>query len=101
MNNLAGMLSDQGKYEEAEAIHRQKPEPSSRGKYEEAEKIHRQTLELRKKVLGKKHPDTDASQLVEEAAIPIEANPSYRRTRFSLRSFVRSLLQTELVSNKL
>ena len=27
------------------------------GKYDEAEKMHRQTLELREKVLGKEHPD--------------------------------------------
>jgi tetratricopeptide (TPR) repeat protein len=39
MNNLAVSLSD-------------------RGKYEQAEEIHRQTLRLHEKVLGKEHPDT-------------------------------------------
>ena len=42
MNNLALVLSKQGKYEEAE-------------------KMHRATLELREKVLGPKHPDTLSS----------------------------------------
>jgi tetratricopeptide (TPR) repeat protein len=31
------------------------------GKYEEAEQMHRQTLELTEKVPGKEHPDTLAS----------------------------------------
>ena len=31
------------------------------GKYDEAEKMHRQTLELREKVLGKEHPHTITS----------------------------------------
>jgi Flp pilus assembly protein TadD len=31
---------------------------TQRGKYEEAEQIFRQTLSLREKVSGKKHPDT-------------------------------------------
>ena len=39
MNNLALLLNRQGKYDEAEPIHRQ-------------------TLALREKVLGKEHPDT-------------------------------------------
>ncbi|KAI1330264.1 Tetratricopeptide repeat-domain-containing protein [Xylariaceae sp. FL0255] len=30
----------------------------SQGKYEEAEKMHRQTLGLGEKVLGREHPDT-------------------------------------------
>ena len=33
----------------------------SQGKYEEAERMHRQTLELREKALGAEHPDTLAS----------------------------------------
>jgi hypothetical protein len=61
MNNLALVLGKQGKYEEAEAMHRQ-------------------TLELREKVPGEEHPDTDMSQLAEEAAIPIEASTPYLRT---------------------
>ena len=67
MNNLANVLSDQGKYEEAEEMHRQvlavketvlgKEHPdtltsmnnlaevlSNQGKYEEAEEMHRQVL---------------------------------------------------------
>lgn len=39
LSNLAGVLNGQGKYKEADAMHRQ-------------------TLALREKVLGKKHPDT-------------------------------------------
>jgi hypothetical protein len=39
MNNLAQVLGNQGKYEEAEAMHRQ-------------------TLAMPEKVLGKEHPDT-------------------------------------------
>jgi tetratricopeptide (TPR) repeat protein len=39
MNNLANVLNSQGKYEEAE-------------------EMHRRTLEPREKVLGKEHPDT-------------------------------------------
>ena len=39
MHNLAGVLYGQGKYEEAETMHRQ-------------------TLAMREKVLGGEHPDT-------------------------------------------
>ena len=39
MNNLAAVLNSQGKYEEAE-------------------QMHRQTLQLKEKVLGKEHPST-------------------------------------------
>ncbi|MCJ1443150.1 MAG: hypothetical protein MMC23_003648 [Stictis urceolatum] len=80
MNNLALVLNRQGKYEEAEAMHRQTldlkevlgPQHlgtltsmnnlasvlNSQGKYEEAEAMHRQTLDLKKEVLGLRHPDT-------------------------------------------
>ena len=81
MNNLALVLNSQGKYEEAEQMHRQtlalseselgKKHPSTltsmnnlarvldrQGKYEEAEQMHRQTLALRESELGKKHPET-------------------------------------------
>jgi tetratricopeptide (TPR) repeat protein len=84
MNNLATVLSNQGKYEQAEEIHRQalrlretvlgKEHPatlgsmnnlaevlSDQGKYEQAEGMHRQALKLRETVLGKEHPDTLAS----------------------------------------
>jgi len=43
MSNLAGVLSDQGKYAEAE-------------------KMHRSTLALREKVLGTNHPHTLSSR---------------------------------------
>jgi tetratricopeptide (TPR) repeat protein len=75
MINVASVLSDQGKYEEAEMIYRQtlklqrkvlpQTDPAilvtlnglgtvlgEQSKHEEAEIIHRQTLELRRKVLG-------------------------------------------------
>jgi tetratricopeptide (TPR) repeat protein len=78
---MASVLGRQGKYEEAEAMHRQtlkltkkmlgEEHPNtlrsmnnlalvlySQGKYGEAEAMHRQTLELSKKTLGEKHPDT-------------------------------------------
>ncbi|KAI1445141.1 Tetratricopeptide repeat-domain-containing protein [Annulohypoxylon stygium] len=81
MNNLALVLDSQGKYEEAEQMHRQTLELSERvlgkenpdtldsmnnlalvldsqGKYEEAEQMHRQTLELRERVLGRENPST-------------------------------------------
>jgi Tfp pilus assembly protein PilF len=80
MNNLALVLDSQGKYEEAEAMHRQTlatsekvlghEHPStltsmnnlagvlnSQGKYEEAEVMHRQTLATREKMLRHEHPD--------------------------------------------
>jgi Flp pilus assembly protein TadD len=78
------ILSYMGKYEEAEAIHRQtlveyekvlgREHPNtltsmnnlalvldSQGKYEAAEAMHRQTLATNEKVLGKEHPNTLAS----------------------------------------
>ncbi|KAI1317055.1 kinesin light chain 3 [Xylariaceae sp. FL0255] len=81
INNLANVLSSQGKYEEAEKMYRQilgmmeevlgREHPStltsmsnlalvlySQGKYEEAEKMHRQALGLKEEVLGREHPDT-------------------------------------------
>jgi tetratricopeptide (TPR) repeat protein len=84
MNNLARVLSDQGKYEQAEEMHRQvlrlsetvlgKEHPdtlssmnnlaevlSCQGKYEQAEEMHRQVLRLSETVLGKEHPDTLSS----------------------------------------
>jgi tetratricopeptide (TPR) repeat protein len=84
MNNVARVLSDQGKYKAAEEMHRQvlglmetvlgKEHPSTlismnnlatvlnrQGKYEAAEEMHRQTLRLTETVLGKEHPDTLAS----------------------------------------
>jgi tetratricopeptide (TPR) repeat protein len=77
-------LDHQGKYAEAEAMHRQvlqlsetvlgKEHPDmldsminlatslrQQGKYAEAEAIERQTLQLKEMVLGKEHPDTLAS----------------------------------------
>ena len=81
MNNLAVVLSDQGKYEQAEDMSRQalglretvlgKEHPSTltsmnnlasvlsnQGKYEQAEEMHRQALRLSEMVLGKEHPST-------------------------------------------
>jgi tetratricopeptide (TPR) repeat protein len=78
---LALVLYRQGKYEEAETMHRQTlarrekvlghEHPSTlvsmnnlaavldrQGKYEEAETMHRQTLARSEKVLGDEHPDT-------------------------------------------
>jgi tetratricopeptide (TPR) repeat protein len=78
---LATVLSDQGKYEEAEEMHRRtltlnetvlgKEHPSTltgmnnlalvlshQGKYEEAEVMYRRTLTLNETMLGKEHPST-------------------------------------------
>jgi tetratricopeptide (TPR) repeat protein len=75
------VLHSQGKYDEAETMHRQElqlceevlgqrhPDTlrsmnnlavvlKSQGKYDEAEAMHRQTLQLREEVLGQRHPDT-------------------------------------------
>jgi ankyrin repeat protein/tetratricopeptide (TPR) repeat protein len=81
MNNLAAVLRDQGKYQEAESMHRQalatrerllgKEHPDTltsmnnlaavlrdQGKYQEAESMHRQALATRERLLGMEHPDT-------------------------------------------
>jgi tetratricopeptide (TPR) repeat protein len=81
MNNLAIVLNKQGKYDEAETMHRQtlamkekvlgKEHPDTlttmnnlalvlnkQGKYEEAETMYRQTLAMKEKALGKEHPST-------------------------------------------
>jgi tetratricopeptide (TPR) repeat protein len=81
---LASVLRDQGRYEEAEEIHRPAVEGyekvlgveppdtltsvnnlagvlQSRGKYEAGEEMHRRALKGREKVLGVEHPDTLAS----------------------------------------
>ncbi|KAJ9663362.1 hypothetical protein H2198_000879 [Neophaeococcomyces mojaviensis] len=84
MNDLALVLSNQGKYEQAEEMHGQTLEVqkkvlghehpdtltsmnnlalvlSRQGKYEQAEEMHGQTLEVQKKVLGHEHLTTLAS----------------------------------------
>ncbi|KAI4599640.1 hypothetical protein KJ359_001737 [Pestalotiopsis sp. 9143b] len=81
MNNLALALRSQGKYEEAEEMHRETLERKksvlgpehpdtltsmnnlahvlhSQGKYEEAEEIYQATMKLRTEVLGPSHPST-------------------------------------------
>jgi tetratricopeptide (TPR) repeat protein len=81
MNDLAEALSERGRYERAEEMHRQtlglmetlpgKKPPNAltsinnkanilsyQGKYEQAEEMHRQVLGLRERLLGKKDPDT-------------------------------------------
>jgi tetratricopeptide (TPR) repeat protein len=81
MNNLAMVLSDQGKYEQAEEMQRQalglqetvlgKEHPGTlrsmnnlatilrdQGKYEQAEEMQCQALRLQETVLGKEHPQT-------------------------------------------
>jgi len=84
MNNLAGVMREQGKYEDAEVMHQQalaaremilgKEHPDTitsmnnlagvmrdRGKYEDAEVMHRQALVVRERILGGEHPDTITS----------------------------------------
>jgi tetratricopeptide (TPR) repeat protein len=81
MNNLAVVLSHQGKYEQAEEMHQQalrlsetvlgKEHPSTltsmnnlalvlshQGKYKQSEEMHQQALKLSEIVLGKEHPST-------------------------------------------
>src|SRR5271157_2474037 len=83
-NNLAATLHDQGKYAEAEAMHRQAlaitrkalgedhPDTAgsynnlaetlrAQGKYAEAEAMHRRALAITRKALGEDHPDTAGS----------------------------------------
>ncbi|KAF2872037.1 hypothetical protein BDV95DRAFT_628482 [Massariosphaeria phaeospora] len=65
---LGTVLERQGKYDEAEAMHRRDLEgsekvlgrehPDTLGKYDEAEAMHRRDLEGSEKVLGREHPDT-------------------------------------------
>jgi tetratricopeptide (TPR) repeat protein len=84
MSDLANVLINQAKYEQAEEMHRQalglmetvlgEEHPGTltsmnilatllrdQGKYEQAEEIHRQALRLRETVLGKEYPDTRTS----------------------------------------
>ena len=84
MNNLALVLGNRGKYEQAEEMHRQvlglketvlgKEHPDTlasmnnlawvlrnQGKYEQAEETHRQVLGLIEMMLGKEHPSTLAN----------------------------------------
>ena len=81
LNNLAGLYSSQGKYEEAEPLYQQALEMlqkllgtehpdiatslnnlaglySSQGKYEEAEPLYQQALAIAEKSLGVAHPNT-------------------------------------------
>ncbi|KAI0123269.1 Tetratricopeptide repeat-domain-containing protein [Xylariales sp. AK1849] len=79
MNNLAGVLSRQGKYEEAE-------------------QMHRQTLELRKELLGPEHPDTLAS--INNLAIIVgrrdeQAGPKHQHKQTLADSSTQNLSRTE------
>ena len=58
---------------------------NNQGKYTEAEKMHRETLALREKVLGKEHPDTLASMSAMALAVSYqgkyaEAEKMHRET---------------------
>lgn len=73
MNNLALVLSDQGKLEDGERMFREvlaigqrnlgkeHSETMTRGKYEEVEEMHREELAIRQRVLAVEHPDTVTS----------------------------------------
>ena len=115
MNNEAAMLSSQGKYQEAEKIHRQvltimetvleKKHPDtltsmnnlagvlrSQGRYEEAERMFRQVLTLRERVLKKEHPSTltsmnNLAETLSRQAKYIEAEEIYRQV-LTLREMV-------------
>jgi Flp pilus assembly protein TadD len=50
------------------------------GKYEEAEEMHRQTLELREKVLGREHPDTPGS--MNNLALVLESQGKYEEAEY-------------------
>ena len=79
VNNLGSVLKGQGKYDEAEAMHRRALEGMEKvpehpdtlisinnlglvlkgqGKHDEAEAMHRRALKASEKVLGPEHPDT-------------------------------------------
>jgi hypothetical protein len=64
MNNLAISLDRQGKYTEAEAMHRQ-------------------TLQLRETLLGKGHPDTLRS--MNDLAISLDSRASTQRPRLYIK----------------
>jgi len=110
MNNLANVLDNQGKYEQAEEMHRQalrlketvlgKEHPSTltsmsnlasvlrnQGKYEEAEQMHRQTLELRETVLGKEHHDTLIS--MNNLALVLKSRGKYKQAEEMHRQELR------------
>jgi tetratricopeptide (TPR) repeat protein len=100
MNNLATVLRDQGKYEQAEEMYRQalrlretilgKEHPdtltsvdnlalllSCQGKYEQAEEMHRQTIRLRETILGKEHPATLTS--IDNLAVVLNDQGKYNQ----------------------
>jgi tetratricopeptide (TPR) repeat protein len=116
MNALALVLSDQGKYEQAEEICRQalrlretvlnKEHPDTltsmdnlalvlngQGKYEQAEEMHQQALRLRETVLGKEHPDTLTR--MENLATVLRDQDKYKPAEEMYRQ-VLSLRQTAL-----
>jgi Flp pilus assembly protein TadD len=102
MNNLARVLGDQGKCEQAEEIHRQalrlretvqsREYPSTltsmnnlasvlthRGNYEQAEEIHGQALGLRETALGKEN--SDALTSMNNLALVLRDQGIYTLTR--------------------
>jgi hypothetical protein len=70
MNNLATVLSDQGKYEEAE-------------------EMHRQALGLRETVLGREHPDTLTS--MNKPGDPAEGSGQVRAGRRNTSTRTRTV----------
>ncbi|KAF2999044.1 hypothetical protein E8E15_000155 [Penicillium rubens] len=107
VSDLGLVLSSQGKYDEAEAMHRRALEArenalgrehpdtltsvsnlgdvlSSQGVYEEAEAMHRRALEARENVLGREHPDTltsvsDLGNVLSSQGVYEEAEAMHRR----------------------
>jgi tetratricopeptide (TPR) repeat protein len=118
MSNLALVLGSQGKYEEAEEMHRRELTLSekvqgtensdtltsmnnlglvldSQGKYEEAEKLHRRTLTLSEEVLGKEHPYTLTS--MGSLAVVLDSQGKYKEAEQMHR---RTLALSEEVLGK-
>ncbi|WP_417913316.1 tetratricopeptide repeat protein [Candidatus Electronema sp. TJ] len=108
LNDLAGVYADQGRYEEAEPLHKRsleirekklgKDHPDvaeslnnlallydSRGRCEEAEPLYKRSLEIWEKALGKEHPHVAAAlnnlaALYDSRGRCEEAEPLYKRS---------------------
>ena len=118
-DHLGRCLYSNGRYAEAEQVHRQTldlrikasgaedPDTltssaclaealSHHGKYAEAERLHRETLEIRKKVLGVEHPDTmNSMQYLAQALVGAGAYRDAERIHRETRDLRAKVLHLE------